>query len=118
MLKSIICLGFAVLTTAQWAFTVPDGDLGEVAPGNNVRQGAIHNFKWQVGLGNEPVKVLDDEGHASLWITSGLDHSFNKLLASECVSQTALLTLLTLYSKCRLVLGWKLGMGHWYPLRR
>ncbi|KAJ4289871.1 hypothetical protein N0V90_011204 [Kalmusia sp. IMI 367209] len=76
-------LGFLRLAFAQWAFTVPDGDLGEVAPGNNVRQGDIHDFAWLVGLENEPVKVLDAKGHASLWITSGLDESFNKLLAAD-----------------------------------
>lgn len=81
MFKSVIWLALSALSSAQWAFTVPDGDLGEKAPGNNVRQGDIHDVKWRVGLSNEPVKALDDNGHASLWITSGLDESFNKLLS-------------------------------------
>ncbi|KAJ4358293.1 uncharacterized protein N0V89_002874 [Didymosphaeria variabile] len=88
MFRSAICLALATLGRAQWAFTVPDGDLGEVAPLNDVRQGDIHNFKWQVGLDNQPVAVLDNDGHASLWITSGLDHSFSRLLAANIDSST------------------------------
>jgi hypothetical protein len=95
MFKAAICLGLATVATAQWAFTVPDGDLGEVAPGNNVRQGDIHNFMWQVGLNNQPVKVLDNDGFASLWITSGLDESFDKLLAGTRVKVLCSIHLLT-----------------------
>ncbi|KAF2450494.1 hypothetical protein P171DRAFT_503010 [Karstenula rhodostoma CBS 690.94] len=68
MFKAAICLGLATLATTQWAFTVPDGDMGELAPGNNVRQGDIHNFKWHVGLNNQPVEVLDNDGLLTLRI--------------------------------------------------
>jgi hypothetical protein len=95
MFKAAICLGLATVATAQWAFTVPDGDLGEVAPGNNIRQGDTHNFVWQVGLDNQPVKVLDNDGHASLWITSGLDQSFDKLLARTRIRPLSAISLLT-----------------------
>lgn len=118
MFKLAIYLGLATLATAQWAFTVPDGDLGKLAPLNNVQQGDIHNFKWQVGLANEPVKVLTDDGHASLWITSGLDQSFYRLLAgthNPCLSANSTHTT---HRRCRLLNRRLMGLGHRHPFRR
>ncbi|KAF1976416.1 hypothetical protein BU23DRAFT_630243 [Bimuria novae-zelandiae CBS 107.79] len=61
-MKAAIWLALSAVCAAQWAFTVLDGDLGDLATGNNVRQGDIHEFKWVFGLANQPNKVLDAQG--------------------------------------------------------
>lgn len=78
----LLLLALGRLVSSQYAFSSPNGDLGERHPENDVKHGDLQDIRWDVRKDNELYSgILDENGHGSLWITSGLDQNFGKLIA-------------------------------------
>ncbi|KAF2500486.1 hypothetical protein BU16DRAFT_248084 [Lophium mytilinum] len=92
LFQSLLAIGSLRTVVAQYAFTVPEPDVVDFDPVNDVVQGTVVNIVWLANSTYQPTltgdKLLDSNGDISVWITSYQNNDYTHCLTPSANSET------------------------------